>query len=74
MVLGGVPGPGGCAWSQEGGGGDPPGWLLLLAVRILLECILFRTNNVKIILILHLLDLLSIKLKDNWNPKLHTHK
>ena len=32
--LGGTPGPGGVL------GGDPPGWLLLRAVRILLECIL----------------------------------
>ena len=47
----GLHGPGGCEWSQRGawsGGclvwGDlvqiPPGWLLLRATRILLECIL----------------------------------
>ena len=38
----GVPGPGG--WGVPGPGGgvcaDPPRWLLLRAVRILLECIL----------------------------------
>ena len=33
LVLGG-------AWSQGKPGGDPPGRLLLRAVRILLECIL----------------------------------
>ena len=33
---GGVPGPGGVP------GGDPPEWLLLRAVRILLECILVQ--------------------------------
>ena len=37
MVMGG-------AWSQgvhgPGASGDPPGWLLLRAVRFLLECIL----------------------------------
>ena len=40
--LGGLHGPGG-AWFGGGGvpGGDPPRWLLLWAVRILLECILF---------------------------------
>ena len=46
---GGVPGRGsalggvwswGGVWSQGVPGGDPPGWLLLRAVRILLECIL----------------------------------
>ena len=36
-----VPGPGGRgAWSRGVPGGDPPGRLLLRAVRILLECIL----------------------------------
>ena len=50
LFTGGVPGPrgvwsGGGAWfagSGPGGvpGGDPPGRLLLRAVRILLECIL----------------------------------
>ena len=47
LSAGGVPGPGGCAWSGgvpgPGGmvpGGNPPGRLLLRAVRILLECIL----------------------------------
>ena len=40
---GGVPGPGVCAWS----GGvcvETPQWLLLQAVRILLECILFTDS------------------------------
>ena len=51
----GVPGLGWGAWSRvvcsQGGvpglgvaWGDPPGWLLLRAVRILLECILIDTN------------------------------
>ena len=45
--LGGVPGPGGClvqegVWSRGVPGGDPPGRLLLRAVRILLECILVK--------------------------------
>ena len=46
----------GCAWSRaggvcsggvcsRGGGGDPPGRLLLRAVRILLECILVLQEN-----------------------------
>ena len=39
-----MPGPGGLVWGVPGPGGvpggDPPGWLLLRAVRILLECIL----------------------------------
>ena len=45
LVPGGLVREGG-AWSWEGclvpgvPGGDPPGWLLLWAVRILLECIL----------------------------------
>ena len=58
---GGVPAPGGGAcsvgsglggvWSWGGSGprgvpgGDPPGWPLLRAVRILLECILVRKIN-----------------------------
>ena len=57
-LVPGVPGPGG-AWSQGcliwgvpgprgvsggGSGGDPPGRLLLRAVRILLECILVMSN------------------------------
>ena len=37
---GGVPGPRGGGWSWGVPDGDPPGWLLLRAVRILLECIL----------------------------------
>ena len=48
LIPGGVPAPGGCL--LLGGcllpgvpGGDPPGWLLLRAVRILLECILVET-------------------------------
>ena len=51
LVLGGCLLPGGvCSWGVGSGcvclvqgvvpGGDPPGWLLLWAVRILLECIL----------------------------------
>ena len=44
---------GGCLLLPEGGGcllpggagGDPPGWLLLHAVRILLECILVIDVN-----------------------------
>ena len=45
LVLGGVSAPGEvCSWGvwyREGvPGGNPPGWLLLWAVRILLECIL----------------------------------
>ena len=35
-----VPGPGGSALGVPGG--DPPGWLLLWAVRILLECIVVK--------------------------------
>ena len=56
----GVPGPGG-VWSRREGawlggvaGGDPPGRLLLRAVRILLECILHfqctSRNNYQLIL------------------------
>ena len=54
LSIGGVPGPGvcllpggvvpgllgGCLVRGRVLGGDPPGWLLLRAVRILLECIL----------------------------------
>ena len=39
-VPGGVPGPGGVPAPRGVPGGDPPGRLLLRAVRILLECIL----------------------------------
>ena len=43
----GVPGPRGCG--SRGclvpGGGDPPRWLLLRAVRILLECILVKNAH-----------------------------
>ena len=43
----GVPGPG--ELSAPGGvpGGDPPGWLMLQAVRILLECILVFSMSLR---------------------------
>ena len=50
MVRGGVP------------GGDPPRWLLLWAVRILLECILFG--------IIFADD--CMKMKKNWTERGHT--
>ena len=34
----------GSACFRGEGGGDPPGWLLLRVVRILLECILVTSN------------------------------
>ena len=43
LVPGGVPAPGGMP------GGDPPGRLLLRAVRILLECILVVNEFKKMI-------------------------
>ena len=46
-----VPGPGGVP------GGDPPGWLLLRAVRILLECILVSIDS----FLLQFLDLLFLE-------------
>ena len=54
---GGMPGPGGAwsggcmvpggAWSGGVPGGDPPRWLLLRVVCILLECILVTIKNLK---------------------------